>query len=41
MTNEIDLIDTFNGWQFLANVGALVCLALLPYLVYIVALILQ
>jgi len=35
MFAETDMKDTFNGWQFIANLGALVVLALLPYLIWI------
>lgn len=36
MINQTEKLDTFNGWQVLANLAALVGLALLPYLVFIV-----
>lgn len=36
-----DAIDSFNGWQFIANLGALLVLALLPYLVWIGVLLFQ
>ena len=41
MTTHTEKLDTFNGWQVVANVAALVALALLPYLIYIIALMVQ
>ncbi|MDT0582358.1 hypothetical protein [Brumicola blandensis] len=41
MNATADTNDTFNWWYLFANVGALVGLALLPYLVYIGVLIFQ
>ena len=41
MINENEIIDGFNWWQMLANLGALVVLALMPYLAWIILLIVK
>ena len=41
MINENEIIDGFNWWQMLTNLGALVVLALMPYLAWIILLILK
>lgn len=41
MIAETHTVDSFNWWYLLANVAALVGLALLPYLVFIAVIILQ
>jgi hypothetical protein len=41
MNTQVELLDTFNVKQLLANLVALVALALLPYLVYMAVLIFQ
>lgn len=41
MHAQTEKLDTFNAWQLVANLVALLGLALLPYLVWIVVIILQ
>lgn len=41
MHAETQMNDSFNWWYLIANVGALVALALLPYLVWIGVIIFQ
>lgn len=39
MNAEVEVNESFNGWQFLGIVGALVVLGLMPYLAWIIKLI--